>query len=260
MRALLPSAAMFALIACVAASNATAQTLYTAEQGYSGSYPSTPYERPSYPTTPHSAVELHSSTAYGDVGKAISSIMKAYSNGMIDLAQARILNAEGYARERQNRVINTQTFIARQTMLAEFKQAERDRKRAHSLRMQQLMEERGRELADVYLPRHRFDPATGVIRWPDEFARPELAGFRRDMENLFRGLATEGPQYDMLYRDPIARSCKNALDLLSHQRDTMDWETYLVCKTMVRGLALKAENWPQAPGSYTTGAGQLASL
>lgn len=201
---------------------------------YSAATPSAPYQTPTYTPTPHSAIEDHASTAQGDAGKAIAAVMKAYADGLLSLSQARILMAEANAREMQNRVINTQTFLERRRLLEENRKQALLESWEWEAKVAERRAQRERDVlyAAYQLPGSSLNRRTGALSWPEALERVEFASQLADIEALFEGLAAEGQQYDGMYSAPIEETCQTLRSMLWRERERLgiDWRQYLECQ------------------------------
>lgn len=231
-----------ALVAAVWAAKPAA-----AQSEFSGYHPSSKYTTPSFAPTPPNAIIHHSSTVHEGVGRSVASIIKAYSDGLVNAAQARILIAEARAREYQLRVINTETYLARKQMLQDARHAERIRKyeTAQLAKARRVQREQTELYATYRLAPSVLNPATGEIAWPETLEQQAFVDLKTDLQTLFVQLADEGAQYDRLYRDPIAALVNDFRDTLERNRKTLgiEWEDYLASQKMLVGLKYEAEQW-----------------
>lgn len=213
-------------------------------------HPSHPYPRPTYPNTAPNAIHRHSSTALEGYLRGRAAVSRAYTDGMLSLAQARILMAEARARELQLRVINTRTYLERKQMLQEMRDAERLYKLER--KEQNLALRQKREATELYatyrLPMSVLNPATGEIVWPETLAGSGLVDMMQDLELLFSQLASEGAQSDRFYRDPIidhvSQMRRRLWDLRKELGLTHD--DYFAAQKLLIGLKYEAENWPSS--------------
>lgn len=219
--------------------------------GYGADNPSVGFTPPSYPPTPHSAPMHHASTYPEGLARGVAAVMKAYADGVLSLAQARILIAEAEAREMRNRVINTQTFAERKQTLERHRQWTRDQKALKRERGLAKQEERRatRYYAAYRLPPTRLDRRVGTIRWPAVFDRPDYRAEVEEVTACFEELAFNGPQYDRILRDTIEAHCESLAAKLERDRERLGWECYLAAKKFVLGLHYEAEYWPEKAGA-----------
>ncbi|MEN1678474.1 MAG: hypothetical protein AAGJ46_02700 [Planctomycetota bacterium] len=210
-------------------------------------HPSHPYPQPTYPNTAPNAIHRHSSTAIEGYLRGVASVRRAYTDGMLSLAQARILFAQARAYELQLRVINTATNLERRQMLQERRDAERLYKQERKAQAVALRKER--EANDLYLA-YKLRPSmlnrlTGEINWPDSLIAAGLEDEMQDIELLFAQLANDGAQYDRLYRDPIVDSLDEMRrHLLSVRGEAgLEFDEYIDAQKFLIGLKYEAENW-----------------
>lgn len=239
--------ALMTLAAALVTAPAAAQSAASSSE-FSGYHPSSDFTTPSFAPTPPSSRIHHASTAHEGVGRAIASIMKAYTDGQVSLAQARILIAEARAREYQLRVVNTETYLVRKQMLEDARDAERLRKFESAQLAQARREQREEtELYQAYrLPATVLNHATGQIAWPATLQACKFANLTADLQALFEQLASEGAQYDRLFRDPIVQLVQEFREDLEQSRETLgiDWQDYLACQKLLVGLKYEADQWP----------------
>ena len=248
MRALLNKTTILALIASVSAGNSVlAQSGSLGNESFSSSTPSVHYDPPAYAPTSPVPPNFFSSTVHEGFFRGIASGMQASANLALALGQKAILDEQAQAMYYQNRVNNTATFYAREEIKREAFQSRKESEWLWDDLMEERKEEKARKLAvtKFRLPRTLFNSDTGEIFWPEVFQRPEFAALTHELDRLFEGLASEGPQHDYLYRDPIAVACGSLLEVIHDQRRTFgdDLEPYWQAVNLVTRLEYKADHW-----------------
>lgn len=212
------------------------------------SHPSHPYVPPSRQERPSAPRIRHASTVHEGVGRAVSHIMDAYANQMLSYAQARILIDEAIAREYQLRVVNVQTFLEKQHLRREAREADRLHRWEWEAQAEQRRQERQEKVLNVAyrLPASKLHPGTGEIAWPEALRQPEFTNFTCELDRLFEQLARHGAQYDRLFRDPIDDLCADFRDELMRSRSELglDWDEYVECQKLIVGLRYGAQFWP----------------
>lgn len=251
MRALLAIAAAFVVgsLVALAASPANAQgsNWSMGSDKYSALTPSVPYQPPAYTPTPHSAIEHHASTYAEGAARGYAAILKAYADGQMSLAQARILRAEAHAREMQNEVIRTETFLARKNALKEDFRQELLRKWEWLEQAREHREERDRSvlLEAYHVPSTQLNRLTGAINWPAALTAPQFAPQREDVQLVMTRLASHGPEYSQLHGDSVVHAVEELRDAFRRHRDCLGVELreYFECQSFLVGLKLEAQSW-----------------
>lgn len=258
MRAFLAIVAAFVLgvALAVAAEPAHAQAAtWSMSEEYSGKTPSAAYQQPTHAPTPHSAIQHHASTAIEGYLRGKAAVMKAYAEGQMSLAQARILNEEAYARNRQNRVINSQTFVERRNLL---KEDQRDRRRKQWDWMEEAKQHKAKReqsvlLTAYQLPDDQLDRVTGEIAWPATLGHPVFAECRERVETAFARLAIKGVDASGRYADTAAMAAESMRDLVREYRDGFgdDLDAFFGSQRFLAGLKYEAQFWDATTNHYT---------
>ncbi len=251
MRALLAFAAaavMGNLIAWASApAEAQVSTWSMGSDKYSGQVPSMPFQTPTYAPTPPSAIQHHASTAYEGAARGYASIIRAYTEGQMSLAQARILFAEGHAREMRNEVIRTETFLARKNALQEDYRQDQLRKWEWLEQARERRAEREETvLRSVYhVPNTQLNRLTGDINWPAALTAPQFEPLRNDLQEIVAGLASHGPGYARLHGDSAAHAVESLRDALRSHRESLGvgLREYFDCQSFLVGLKLETQSW-----------------
>jgi hypothetical protein len=251
MRALLAFAAAIVMGTLIAWASAPAEaqvsTWSMGSDKYSGEVPSMPFQTPTYAPTPPSAIQHHASTAYEGAARGYASIIRAYTEGQMSLAQARILFAEGHAREMRNEVIRTETFLARKNALKEDFRQDQIRKWEWLDQAQERRSEREQTvLRTVYhVPSTQLNRLTGEIAWPAALTAPQFESLRNDVQEVVTRLASHGPEYARLHGDSAVHAVEALRNALRSQRETLGVELreYFECQSFLVGLKLETQSW-----------------
>lgn len=214
---------------------------------YSATSPSATYQPPSYTPTPHSAIQHHASTAFEGRARGIAAIMKAYADGMLSLSQARILMAEGHAREMQNEVIKTETFLARRNSLKEdFRERTQRRWEWLETARQHRAEREQTVLLEAYhVPAKQLNRLTGEITWPAALTHPGLASHRQDTQAVMTQVASHGAEYARSYGASMSHTIASFRDFLRQHRQALGWNAaeYFDAQSFLVGLKYEAQFW-----------------
>ncbi|TWT94794.1 hypothetical protein Pla108_36440 [Botrimarina colliarenosi] len=256
MRALLAVVAAFVVGSLVALAakpaNAQGSTWSMSSEKYSAVTPSAPYQPPAYSPTPHSAIEHHASTAAEGWARGKAAIMKAYADGTLTLAQARILQAEAHAREMQNEVIKTETFLARRNALKEdFRQrTARDWEWREQAAERRTEREQSVLLQTYHVPSTQLNRLTGEIRWPLALQAPCLGPQRGDVQTTMTRLASHGSAYSAMHGDSVAHAVEELRDAFRSQWQTLGVSPseYFETQSFLVGLKLHAQHWDNEAG------------
>ncbi len=251
MRALLAFAAALVVGTLVALATKPAEaqvsTWSMASDKYSGEVPSMPFQTPSYAPTPPSAIQHHASTAYEGAARGYASLIRAYTEGQMSLAQARILFAEAHAREMRNEVIRTQTFLARKNALKEDFRQDQLRKWEWLDQARERREEREQTvLRSVYhVPSTQLNRLTGEITWPAALTAPQFESQRNDVQEIVSRLASHGPEYARQNSDEVAKAVEALRSAFRDNREPLGVEMrdYFECQSFLVGLKLEAQSW-----------------
>lgn len=206
-----------------------------------------PFQTPTYAPTPPSAIQHHASTAYEGAARGYASIIRAYTEGQMSLAQARILFAEGHAREMRNEVIRTETFLARKNALKEdFRQDQLRKWEWLEQARERRLQRDETVLRSVYhVPGTRLNRLTGDITWPASLAAPQLESLRSDVQEVVTRLASRGPAYARLHGDSAVHAIESLRSELRSQRESLGVEPrdYFECQSFLVGLKLETQSW-----------------
>ncbi len=199
-----------------------------------------------YPACSPNAPQFHASTLEEGVLRGTASVMQAYYNGQLTLAQARILLAEARAREAQLRVVKVAAAQDRRRLVAAERADLRQQQLEADLLSQQLdMAHMPLRYAKYRLDAHEFDRPTGEIRWPLALEHPMFAGCTNELDGLFFELAaTEGSDARYL-QSRIAAVCEQLQSQLRKIRAEIDLnaeqnERYFACHNYILGLKYEA--------------------
>ena len=251
MRALLAFAAAIVMGTLVAWASAPAKAQVSTwsinNDRYSGEVPSMPFQTPSYANTTPSAIEHHASTAYEGAARGYASIIRAYTEGQMSLAQARILRAEAYTREMRNEVIRTETFLARKNALKEDFRQEVERKWEWLDQARERREDREQSvLRHVYhVPSTQLNRLTGEVTWPAALTAPQFDSLRSNVQEVLTRLASHGPDYARQHGDSAVASVEALRNALRTHRESLGVEMrhYFECQSFLVGLKLEAQSW-----------------
>lgn len=235
------------LIAAAAAPASAQGSTWSMSDKYSATSPSASFQTPNYTPTPHSAIEHHASTYFEGAARGVASIMKAYADGMLSLSQARILMAEAHAREMQNEVIKTETFLARQKALKEDFRERTLRKWEwlETAREHRAERERSVMLEAYHVPAKQLNRLTGEITWPVALTHPCLAEYRNDLQAVMTRVASHGPEYARSYGDSVAHSVEEFRNFFRIHREQLgvDDRDYFEAQSFLVGIKYEAQFW-----------------
>lgn len=170
------------LAACLAL--LTAQSSASAQCGESASY-SAPVVHPYYGGAP--LWHRHASTAAEGYARGVAAVLYAQGAYHRLIAEARVIHAQAYAQELENRQRAVETFFNVRATNRRARAAERgDRP---------TFEELAKLAKDAAPPRldgKQLDPASGQINWPAVLQDGQYAVYRAQLEQLFSYRAARG--------------------------------------------------------------------
>lgn len=233
-----------AVVSCLTTTVTTAQT-YT-DASYQP-YPTGAQPSVSYPLGPPNAPQFHASTLQEGVLRGTASVMQAYYNGQLTLAQARILLAEARTREAQY-VVNLTAFAQeRRRLIASEREQLRQKQLETNLLGKQLhMARMPLRYAEYQLEPDEFDPQTGEIRWPAALSHKRFDKSTIELDELFFELASADRSDARFLQTRIDDACQQLQQELRDARDQLkldrkQYENYLACQRFILGLKYEAK-------------------
>ncbi len=199
-----------------------------------------------YPNTSPNAPQFHASTLQEGVLRGAASVMQAYYNGQLTLAEARILLAE--ARTREAQYVVTLTALAqerRQLINDEVEQLRLKQMERNLLGRQLDIARMPLRYSEYRLEPHQFDRKTGEISWPPALEHSMFADSTKELQRLFHALVAAEQSAGRFLQTQITDTCQQLQDELRKARaclklDTNQYHQYLACQRYILGLKYEA--------------------
>jgi hypothetical protein len=172
----------------------------------------------SFAYSPPEAPHRHSSTYQEGVERGQAVLQRALADRELQSAQAAILLEQAYSMSLDNYLKKTQTYIARNEMLDEFRHRERVNRIARRDELRQLKRvDQLRTALDDSLSEFDVNFHTGTVYWPALVAGPRYAEYRRQLDILMAAMLTGATDVDS-QRDKLVSLCNEFRHQLHQDR------------------------------------------
>lgn len=189
----------------------------------------------------------HASTAAEGFLRGKAAVIEAVGNFEVLDAQARILNEQARALDRENDINQTKALLAQKKLWSDARIQERKDREARSADGRQLLaQRRATNYRDAYqLSANELNLSTGSITWSGVLLESRFEQNRARLEELFRQHVGYG-----LPRADVARQIDRTIDQWSRslrsEVSTMSREDFLAAQKFLMGLKYGAKSVVEA--------------